>query len=103
MLPQWSLGTGDWYSGGLPDQEEFTCILMSRSHQIESVFFFIDEFVSHNDFHDGSSSPSNLYDDVGDGHNLHSDVCVWTHGAHHQEVVIYPNGTALLPAAIFSR
>ena len=51
------------------------------NHTKWKVFFFIDELVSHTNIH-GGSSPSNLYDNTGDGHSLHSDVHVWARARH---------------------
>ena len=47
---------------------------MPWSHQTKSAIS-VGELVSHNDFH-GGPSPSNMYDNAGDGHNLRSDVQV---------------------------
>ena len=49
--------------------------LVPRSHQTKSAVY-VGELVSHNDF-DGGPSSSNLYDGLGDGHNVHSDVHIW--------------------------
>ena len=63
---------------------------MSWSHQTESAIV-VGELVSHNDLHVGPSL-SNLYDGIGDGHNLHSDIHVWTSEVYHQKLVGCPHG-----------
>ena len=69
----------------------YIALLVPWSRQIESVFY-IGELVSHSDFHGGPLT-SNLYDSVGDGHNLHYDVHVWTRvwcmGPTTKKVVIF--------------
>lgn len=64
----------------------FKDVVMPWSHQTESTLS-IGELVSHTDFH-GGPSPSNLYDNVKNGHNMHSDIHVWEVGQPGKQLYI---------------